>query len=34
MISRRWTYAREAQAGGDARFVSKVIDRVVSSCSV
>ncbi|HEY5372696.1 MAG TPA: MG2 domain-containing protein, partial [Polyangiaceae bacterium] len=34
MISRRWTYAREAQAGGDSRFVSKVIDRVVSSCSV
>ena len=34
MVSRRWTYAREAQAGGDSRLVSKVIDRVVSSCSV
>ncbi len=34
LISRRWTYAREAQAGGDSRFVSKVVDRVVSSCAV
>jgi len=34
LISRRWTYAREAQAGADSELVSKVIDRVVSSCTV
>ncbi|HEY3664714.1 MAG TPA: MG2 domain-containing protein, partial [Polyangiaceae bacterium] len=34
LVSRRWTYARETQAGGDSRMVSKVIDRVVSSCIV
>jgi uncharacterized protein YfaS (alpha-2-macroglobulin family) len=34
LISRRWTYAREAQAGNDSRTISKVVDRVVSSCTV
>ncbi len=34
LISRRWTYAREAQAGGDSRLLSKVVDRVISSCTV
>ena len=34
LISRRWTYAREAQAGNDSRLVSKVVDRVVSTCTV
>lgn len=34
LISRRWTYARKAQESGDSRLVSKVIDRVVASCSV
>ncbi|MEO7033502.1 MAG: MG2 domain-containing protein [Polyangiaceae bacterium] len=34
LVSRRWTYAREAQAGNDSRLVSKVVDRVVSTCTV
>ncbi len=34
LISRRWTYARQAQAGDDSRFVSKVVDRVLSTCNV
>ncbi|MEP7049170.1 MAG: MG2 domain-containing protein [Pseudomonadota bacterium] len=34
LISRRWTYARQGQAGNDSRLVSKVVDRVVSSCTV
>jgi uncharacterized protein YfaS (alpha-2-macroglobulin family) len=34
LISRRWTYARQTQTGADSRLVSKVIDRVVASCSV
>jgi uncharacterized protein YfaS (alpha-2-macroglobulin family) len=34
LISRRWTYARQAQNGADSRLVSKVVDRVVGSCSV
>ncbi len=34
LVSRRWTYARQAQASGDSRLVSKVVDRVVASCTV
>jgi uncharacterized protein YfaS (alpha-2-macroglobulin family) len=34
LISRRWTYARQAQTGADSRLVSKVVDRVVGSCTV
>jgi alpha-2-macroglobulin len=34
LISRRWTYARQAQTDADSRLVSKVIDRVVGSCTV
>ncbi|MEO6598607.1 MAG: MG2 domain-containing protein, partial [Polyangiaceae bacterium] len=34
LISRRWTYARQAQAGDDSRFVSKIVDRVLSTCNV
>ncbi|HEY4107157.1 MAG TPA: MG2 domain-containing protein, partial [Polyangiaceae bacterium] len=34
LVSRRWTYAREAQKGNDSRLVSKVVDRVVGSCTV
>jgi len=34
LISRRWTYARQAQSGADSRLVSKVVDRVVGSCTV
>ena len=34
LISRRWTYARQAQNGADSRLLSKVIDRVVGSCTV
>ena len=34
LISRRWTYARQAQTGDDARYVSKVVDHVLSTCNV
>ncbi len=34
LVSRRWTYARQAQGGDEARFVSKVVDRVVGTCNV
>jgi alpha-2-macroglobulin len=34
LVSRRWTYARQAQVGDDSRMVSKVVDRVVGSCMV
>lgn len=34
LVSRRWTYARQAQGGTDSQLVSKVVDRVVASCTV
>ncbi|HKO54175.1 MAG TPA: MG2 domain-containing protein [Polyangiaceae bacterium] len=34
LISRRWTYARQKQGDNQSQLVSKVVDRVVGSCSV
>ena len=34
LISRRWTYARQKQGDNDSQLVSKVVDRVVGSCTV
>ena len=34
LISRRWTYARQKQGDNDSQLLSKVVDRVVGSCSV
>jgi uncharacterized protein YfaS (alpha-2-macroglobulin family) len=34
LISRRWTYARQKQGDSDSQLVSKVVDRVVSTCTV
>ena len=34
LISRRWTYARQKQGDNDSQLLSKVIDRVVGSCTV
>lgn len=34
LVARRWTYARQAQSGNDSQLVSKVVDRVVATCTV
>ena len=34
LVSRRWTYARRTQGAGDSQLLSKVVDRVVGSCTV
>ena len=34
LISRRWTYARQKQGDNDSQLVSKVVDRVIGSCTV
>ena len=34
LISRRWTYARQKQGDNDSQMLSKVVDRVVGSCTV
>lgn len=34
LISRRWTYARQKQGDDNSQLVSKVVDRVVGTCSV
>ena len=34
LVSRRWTYARQKQGDADSQLLSKVVDRVVGSCTV
>ena len=34
LFSRRWTYARQTQAGSDSQMVSKVVDKLVGACNV
>ena len=34
LVSRRWTYARQKQGDNDSQLLSKVVDRVVGSCTV
>jgi len=34
LLSRRWTYARQKQGDNDSQLLSKVVDRVVGSCTV